>query len=382
MRDTLIKLTVILCTLLARPTFAGQQVELYPVHNKADHHTGYAVKVMIGNPEKEFSVLLDTVTAFLWVVGPDSKHPFCHGKTTYSKVNSNTCTTLISSPQTQLHGCQSVTIDSLDEERLNFTNSPFGTLLMLQWPELEDYQQIDGVFGLSALHIKDTVNGVLGFPSPYLKKTYDTPHLPTIETDKIADNPIKKAIREKQLEPIITIALPSLDSYKTAVLMLGGRDDKLCDLENEKNEWLVDFGNRYDFEYLSINMGNATSLNKFLKTYAYPDTTKPYIGVPDQFMQQIVRNLNATKNETTKKYMVDCQGSFEPFVMYTHTNIYTLEPEHFIIKHNQEDTQCELAFRSHGNIFDQTVVLGIPFFHQFCVTLEPRDGRINFAPII
>ncbi|VDN02832.1 unnamed protein product, partial [Onchocerca ochengi] len=84
------------------------------------------------------------------------------------------------------------------------------------------------------------------------------------------------------------------DSYKTAVLMLGGRDDKLCDLENEKNEWLVDFGNRYDFEYLSINMGNATSLNKFLKTYAYPDTTKPYIGVPDQFMQQIVRNLNAT----------------------------------------------------------------------------------------
>ncbi|VDN00009.1 unnamed protein product, partial [Onchocerca ochengi] len=165
MRDTLIKLTVILCTLLARPTFAGHQVELHPVYNKADHHTGYAVKVMIGNPEKEFSVLLDTVTAFLWVVGPDSKHPFCHGKTTYSKVNSSTCTTLISSPQTQLHGCQSVTvcmwndnisIDSLDEERLNFTNSPFGTLLMLQWPELEDYQQIDGVFGLSALHINDT----------------------------------------------------------------------------------------------------------------------------------------------------------------------------------------------------------------------------------
>ncbi|VDO77481.1 unnamed protein product [Onchocerca flexuosa] len=171
-------------------------------------------------------------------------------------------------------------------------------------------------------------------------------------------------------------------SNKTAVLTLGARDDKLCDLENEKNERLVHFGNRYDFEYLSISMGNATSTNKFLKTFAYPDTVKPYIGVPDQFMQQIIRNLNAEKNQTTKKYMVDCQGSFEPFVMQTPENKYILGPEHFIIKHNEEDTRCELAFRKHGNIFDETVVLGIPFFHQFCVTLEPRDERINFTPII
>ncbi|VDN85775.1 unnamed protein product [Brugia pahangi] len=45
------------------------------------------------------------------------------------------------------------------------------------------------------------------------------------------------------------------------------------------------------------------------------------------------------------------------------------------------DTQCELAFRSFRG-FEQEVMLGLPFLHQYCMTVEAREKRVYFAPII
>lgn len=36
----------------------------------------------------------------------------------------------------------------------------------------------------------------------------------------------------------------------------------------------------------------------------------------------------------TEKYFVDCEGSFEPFEIFTTNYKYVVEPENFIIKHN------------------------------------------------
>ncbi|EJW76292.1 hypothetical protein WUBG_12798, partial [Wuchereria bancrofti] len=63
------KLTVIFCTLLVTQLFAEYQIDLYPVHDKLKHRTGYALNVIIGKPGKEFRVLLDTLTSLLWVPG-------------------------------------------------------------------------------------------------------------------------------------------------------------------------------------------------------------------------------------------------------------------------------------------------------------------------
>lgn len=78
------------------------------------------------------------------------------------------------------------------------------------------------------------------------------------------------------------------------MLTLGEPDRRLCNVNSETNEPLFFSQNRYDFQYRSIRMGNISYKSEFRQGIAYPHTIKSYIGVPDEFLQQIVRDFNAT----------------------------------------------------------------------------------------
>nr|CRZ22364.1 Bm8487 [Brugia malayi] len=171
-----------------------------------------------------------------------------------------------------------------------------------------------------------------------------------------------------------------MESDKTATLTLGGRNSKSCDLSNEKYEPLYFLGNRYNFEFLAVKMG-YTEFVKLGITLTYPNTMDPYITVPDEFMKKIAYDLGAQADIRTGKYLVDCKQSFNPFEIFTAENKFIIEPKNFIIKHNPNDKQCELAFRSFKG-FEQEVMLGLPFLHQYCMTVEAREKRVYFAPII
>uniref|UniRef100_A0A1I8ERB1 Peptidase A1 domain-containing protein n=2 Tax=Wuchereria bancrofti TaxID=6293 RepID=A0A1I8ERB1_WUCBA len=343
------KLTVIFCTLLVTQLFAEYQIDLYPVHDKLKHRTGYALNVIIGKPGKEFRVLLDTLTSLLWVPGTNRIHPFCYNKQFYSKFDSTSCSTVFADSLAQCYGIRAVNlwswnddilIHASDGKSINLLNSPFGTLCFLNWPEWENYQEIDGIFGLSALHTDRLSEGVFGF-------------FPILNKD---------------------------DSDKTATLTLGGRNNKSCDLSNEKHEPLYFLGNRYNFQFLAAKMGNREFF-KLGVTLMYPNIMDPYITVPIEFMKQITYDLGAQIDVRTAKYLVDCKQSFKPFEIFTVENKYIVEPKHFIIKHNPDDTKCELAFKSFDG-FEQEIMLGLPFLHQYCMTLEPREIRVNFSPVI
>ncbi|CAG9534046.1 unnamed protein product [Cercopithifilaria johnstoni] len=439
MRDTLINLAIIFCCLQATLIFAEHQVELHPVYSVSNQHAGYTAKVTIGEPKKEFCLLLDIGSSFLWVLHPSFYLSFPNGTWefmrkmhAYAYYDSQTCGKTNQIFLDQTYGSRKVSLiqftdnisfNSLNGTRVDFPSSPFCVTKILQWPKF-DYQKMDGVLGLSTLHV---------FGSPFGVSTQSFSGL------YILDNPIRRAIRNYQLHPVITIALPPLDSKKKAMLTFGGRNNQSCDLNYETTEplrlkyeatellrlnydsnrlirlicetaeplrlsnFIYSFvkskqsANHYEFKYNSIKMGNATSS---IKSFAYPNTIEPYIGVPDEFLRKIVENLNATNvSKTEEKYMVRCKQPFEPFEISTRDNKYVVAPEHFIIKHNPDDILCELAFRkSERIIYDlhvagklvelyegndpNTVMLGIPFFHQYCITLNPRDYVINFAPII
>uniref|UniRef100_A0A1I7VW79 Peptidase A1 domain-containing protein n=1 Tax=Loa loa TaxID=7209 RepID=A0A1I7VW79_LOALO len=278
------RLTIILCILLTTPIFAMYRIELHPVYSKSNHHAGYAAKVIIGDPEKEFRVILDTVTPLIWVAGAScSIWPSnCHNKQLYPSSCSRFKGTLSHNYNPKRSAClnayeDNILINSLDGGRVNFSNSLFGTPSYLNWPEWENYQEIDGVFGLSALHVNSLIKGL----------TYAPLFL------KMDINPLKKAIRENELAPVISIILPALDSNKTAMLTLGGRDDKLCDLDNERNESLTASRNRYNFKFLSIKMNNTKFSDKTVTMFAYPNVINPYISVPNEFMGKIVKDLKA-----------------------------------------------------------------------------------------
>ncbi|CAG9534045.1 unnamed protein product [Cercopithifilaria johnstoni] len=443
MKDTLINLAIIICCLHVTMIFAEFQVELHPVYSESNQHIGYTANVMIGEPKKEFSLLLDTVTNFLWVLPstfilsyPNGTWEFMRKMHAYAYYDAQTCNETNEILLDQAYGSRKVSLiqftdnisfNPLNGTRVDFPSSPICVAKILQWPKF-DYQKMDGVLGLSTLHV---------FGSPFGVSTQSFSGL------SILDNQIRRAIRNNQLDPVITIALPPLDSKKKAMLTFGGRNNQSCDLNYETTEplrlkyeatellrlnydsnrlirlicenaeplRLSDFiysfvkskqsANHYEFKYNSIKMGNATSS---IKSFAYPNTIEPYIGVPDEFLRKIVENLNATFDSSENKYKVQCEGSvvyntYEPFEIFTDRNTYVVPPQNFIIKRNPDDTLCELAFkRSERTTYSSylsgipvelyedndpnTVVLGIPFFHQYCITLIPRDYVINFAPII
>lgn len=93
------------------------------------------------------------------------------------------------------------------------------------------------------------------------------------------------------------------------VLTLGGRDGRLCRLDTEKEEAMVSEG-RYDFRYDSIQM-NGITYRSNINSVAYPHTSQAHIGVPEEFMNLIVKNLDAQVMFSWKqKHVMDTSSSF------------------------------------------------------------------------
>ncbi|CAG9538630.1 unnamed protein product, partial [Cercopithifilaria johnstoni] len=405
MRNTLINLAIIFCCLQATSIFAEHQIELHPVYSKSNKHTGYTVKMLIGEPKKEFSLLLDIATAIIWIYPSKYTEILPKNKQAYTFLQSQTFKKENPLLLVETYGSRSVALctewdkisfNLLDGTHVDFTSFPFCKVKIIIWPKREDYQRIDGLFGIGIPY------GVSGSSSSWNNRSY----------------------------LVITIALPPMDSNKTAILTLGGRNNQLCDLNYETTETFrmkyeitellrlisVNIGqqsrvslppshhmasnhfeNHYEFKYNSIKMGDMMSS---IVSFAYLNTIEPFISVPDKFLRKIVTNLNATFDSSENKYKIECKGpvpydTYQPFEISTDSNTYVVPPQHFIIKHNPDDILCELAFRKSEKIIyylskpgtllesyedndPNVIVLGIPFFHQYCVTLKPHDHNIIF----
>ncbi|VDN08591.1 unnamed protein product [Thelazia callipaeda] len=247
-------------------------------------------------------------------------------------------------------------MNQMNDEELKVKNAAFGTPSVLKWDDAVMYYRIDGVLGLSSLNISDTRR----------------------------DNPIHKVLRSSSIDPIITIALPPRNSSVAATLTLGASNNYICAKSDKQvTEKLVSSRDRYDFAYSSISMGNKTFSLQWRSAFAYVDTIRPYIGVPDLFMQELILKYDAKKKRNTGAdvYWVDCNQAFEPFYLRTANNTYVVEPSNFVIKHDKADANCELGFRSHSGPLGP-VALGIPFLNQYCAILEPTKRSISFRPIV
>ncbi|VDN41206.1 unnamed protein product [Gongylonema pulchrum] len=156
------------------------------------------MNVNIGDPFKEFFVLLETVTSRFWVVGIDcfDWFPFCQGKTKYSVAESKGARFELV-PCNQNFDCKkAITFnpfrytDQISVLEMNgaaawkFENATFRTVSVVLPPSMEEYQKISGVIGLARLNIQNEFT---------------------------KNNPMRRAIRAGT--PIITIALPKLVNF-------------------------------------------------------------------------------------------------------------------------------------------------------------------------
>ncbi|VDM95400.1 unnamed protein product [Thelazia callipaeda] len=317
------------------------------------------MEIGIGTPAKNFTVLLDTVSSLFWVDTIFTRQP--HQFFANILANSSILSSLPSPldicrlRSSRYYGMQitamqykdCITIEQATGQELILPRAPFCLATSVIWNDREDYQGVNGILGLSYLSLLDR-------------------------------NLITKAIYDGRLNQIITVALPKYELMGNGILTIGAIDETLCNSENYNPEFILPTTQkRYEFRYLMISLGNAKFSSVF-RTIAYPHIRKPYIAVPHEFMQKIVQNYNAQKNETTGKYMVDCEQPFAPFKLFTARNTFVLDTKYFIIEH--EGGNCELAFRTRQGV-GNPVVLGIPFLQQYCTVLEPRHKRISFLPI-
>ncbi|VDM95782.1 unnamed protein product [Thelazia callipaeda] len=322
--------------------------------------TGYALKVTIGNPGKLFTVLLKSGNSVFWVADSDCAYAFCANKQKYipsqsttSKGSTSEKTFFFVGSEESVFGINwndDIIMERMDGRKVKFPNSIFGTPTYVSWFSWREYEKIDGAFGITFPDINNTFN----------------------------DNPIKEAIRNNIIPAIITVALPPQRSNAFGSLTLGEIDKNLC-IEKEQIPEMVS-GNRLTFRYLSLSMGIVTFSSSFKTATAYIHTTKAYINVPEELMQDIVQYTNAQMNESTQNYMVNCNELFEPLEITTTHNTYSIQPENFIYKQNRFDKQCVLAIRSEKSAFDR-VTLGIPFLNQYCAVMEPNAHRITFLPM-
>ncbi|VDN31654.1 unnamed protein product [Gongylonema pulchrum] len=275
------------------------------------------MNVNIGDPFKEFFVLLETVTSRFWVVGIDCFDwlPFCHGKTKYLVTESKGARFELVPCNLNFDYKKAITFnpfrytDQISVPEMNgaaawkFENATFRTVSIVPYPILEEYQKISGVIGLARLNIQNEFT---------------------------KNNPMRKAIHAGT--PVITIALPKLDTRREAVLTVGGHDNKSCILGSALSESVI-LNERYDFTYLSIQMGSLKFQSR-AAAVAYPHISNSNIGVPKEFMQKILRKTGAKFDATTNKYLVNCNANFDSLLLNTDSNGFAVEPEYFVRKHS------------------------------------------------
>ncbi|VDN08110.1 unnamed protein product [Thelazia callipaeda] len=311
---------------LVSVTHCEYRIKLDAIYNAFQQNVGFSARIWIGNSNKALNVLLDTTTPLLWVAGSEcrqffeiqsctSKRGYLSSESTRYRANSPSKTFTFSSEEQYLIASQvsnNITIELTSREKLKFVNSVFNIPEYIIWSRwTTDYEKLDGVLGLVFTNI----------------------------SSNFTDNPIKQVIQKTEIEPIITLALPPKESNVIPVLTLGAIDHSLCDSRIRTSEMVSSLENRYNFNYSSISVGNATFSFTKWKKIAYIHASSLFITVPKELMQEIVKNLDA-----------------------------------------EDLGNCTLAIKSEWNSF-ATVTLGIPFLNQYCAVMEPTAQRITFLPM-
>ncbi|VDN01688.1 unnamed protein product [Thelazia callipaeda] len=123
---------------------------------------GYVLKVEIGAPGKNYTLLVNTLSPISWVVGSKCSHPFCNNKTIYKKTPNGK---RVGKRKYDFGSVKIVTENWQDKFSVKENNGDviqipqleFGALSEFSWMNWENYE-VDGIFGLANLHKEEVKN--------------------------------------------------------------------------------------------------------------------------------------------------------------------------------------------------------------------------------
>ncbi|VDN04864.1 unnamed protein product [Thelazia callipaeda] len=247
------------------------RIPLYPVYSETNQHLGYALKVIIGIPEEEYTLM----------------HSFCLGKKSYGLTGKKS----LKIHHLSRHGIvaeawkDTVSFEGLNGS-LTFENFEFAVAVKVLWPDIDDYTNVDGLFGL-------------------------------FRSFTVA-NPMFTTMMQNNILPSLGIAAPPMEWNKDAVLTLGGFDQTLCDTNNPL--LLARHSRILAFPYSAILFGKTAYQPQFELCSAFICANSPYISVASAFMDSIVRKYNLQYNGQTRKYLTKSNNMPRFLNIYLHEN--------------------------------------------------------------
>jgi hypothetical protein len=361
----------------------------------------YLGNITIGTPPQTFRVILDTGSSNLWVPdvscltsgsncpsycsdaimcdflcdpsccsggssesaeGSDGRRPSrldatCQGKILFNSSLSNTyqsngTTWTInygSGSASGFLGVDTVGLgDASDPNRLEVKNTVFGQA-----------QQVASVFA------NDPIDGILGLAFRSLAVDNVDPVLIQAWQNKVLDQPYFTVwLEEKGL---------AATGINGGVYTYGAYDTTHCGSIIDTVTLNAD--TYYQFSVSNFAMGPYTTSGQW---DVISDTGTSFIGGPQGITDALAQQAGATYDSDYGVYFIDCNASFQPFVVTINNKQYSVESKNLIV--NEGNDQCVFTF------FPQdfgpgmpTWILGDPFIRQYCNTYNFDAGSISFA---
>jgi len=334
----------------------------------------YVSDITIGTPPQQFTVVMDTGSANLWVPAlgckasddsngprPNIKNP-CTGKDQFDSSKSSNFkddgkTFAIKYGTGSCSG-------NIGEDKVCLgdlcVNNGFGVATKLA-PFFAD-QPMDGILGLA---------------------------FQALAVDQVKP-PVQTMIDEKLLpQPLFTVWMTETHSNNSTggQITLGDYDKEHC---SSQVDWIpLSHATYYEFLLDGVRVGDSASKGEELViqptnaqgSQAISDTGTSLIAGPSAQIQQIAEKLGGKLDQQEGVYVVDCATSKSlPDVIFTiNGKDYPITNKDYVDIFSQEDPRCFIGFQAFTSFLGPKWILGDCFIRQYCNIYDMGNKRLGLA---
>jgi len=359
----------------------------------------YLGNITIGTPPQTFRVILDTGSSNLWVpdvsclTATSSCPDYCSNAIICDFVCDPSCCSGDSAEQSESQPRPS-RLDATCQGKILFNSSlsstyqPNGTTWTINYGsgsasgflgydtvgmgDATDPNQLqvpNTLFGqaqqVASVFANDPIDGILGLAFRSLAVDNVDPVLMQAYQTGVLD------------QPLFTVWLEEKGAAATGttggVYTYGALDTTHCGAVIDTVT--LDADTYYQFAVTNFAMGSFTQSGKW---DVISDTGTSFIGGPQGITDSLAQQAGANYDSDYGVYFIDCNASFQPFVVTINGKDYSVDSKNLIVSEGQG--QCVFTF------FPQDFgpgmpswILGDPFIRQYCNTYNFGAGTISFA---
>jgi hypothetical protein len=341
----------------------------------------YVADITIGTPPQQFTVVMDTGSANLWVPGTDCKSSGgrqsrnvmagkiapanddpCAGKNKFDTKKSSTFKD-DSEPFSITYGTGSCSGD-IGEDKVCL-----GDLC------------VDNGFGvadkLAPFFAGQPLDGILGLAFQDLAVDRVKPPVQTMIDQKLLPNPLFT----------FWMTETHADNETGGQITLGDYDTAHC---ASQVDWVpLSSATYYEFVLDGVRVAESASFGKELVlqpvnaegTQAISDTGTSLIAGPNKEISEIAEKLGGKMDEQEGVYIVDCAtANTLPDVIFTiGGKDYSVTNKNYVDILSQDDPRCFIGFQAFASFLGPKWILGDCFIREYCNIYDMGNKRLGLA---